>query len=128
MNAFDRIAALPSGTEIPKPDASEPFTIKGLGIRRGEEAIIYRVPNREDPRFPHEKGITRTELMKAIRHLAETGNFDRQWFNVNLHACAKEGDCNFTTIGGFFELLGVAHHEVGIYVRRRTATQRVAPP
>ena len=29
--------------------------------------------------------------------------------------CAKEGYCNFTTIGGLFELLGHATYEQGRY-------------
>jgi len=45
---FDAVQALRPGTEIPKPAAKGAFTIKGLGARRGESALIYRIPNHRD--------------------------------------------------------------------------------
>jgi hypothetical protein len=38
-----------------------------------------------------------------------------------MTACAKEGGCNFTTIGGVFEVLGYAKYERGMYVTAATA-------
>ena len=95
--------------EIPKPEAKKPFRIKGMGTRRGEEALIYTIPShtRENP---YEKGITVSEFEKAYRELQETGSLTRSWFNASLSACGKEGSCNFTTIGGVFQLLGMARY------------------
>ena len=105
---------------IPKPAARESFTIKGEGRRRGERALVYRIPNHSDPEKPHEKGVTATELEDAHTELIRTGRLTRTWFNDQLSACADEGACNFTTIGGLFILLGEAEYaERGIY-RRRT--------
>lgn len=99
-----------TGTEIPKPAATEPFRVKGWGIRRGENALIYSIPNKRGGR-PYEKGITVSEMRTAFKALQNTGVFTRSWFNQNMAACAREGGCNFTTIGGLFSLLAEAKYE-----------------
>ena len=95
--------------EIPKPEAKEPFRIKGMGTRRGEEALIYTIPSHTREK-PYEKGITVPEFNEAFHELQETGSLTRSWFNASLPACAKEGSCNFTTIGGVFQMLGLASY------------------
>lgn len=107
-----KIKSLSAGTVIPKPESKNDFTIKGLGKRRGEAALIYRIPTNNPKKYPngHEKGITFTEFYKAYNVLQKMGNFTREWFNKNLPGCAEEGDCNFTTIGGVFQLLGIASY------------------
>lgn len=108
------------GTVIPKPEAKGQFVVKGWGERRGETALIYSIPNHSNPLKPYHKGITESEFEKAYEVLVRRGEFTRQWFNDNLPACAQEGGCNFTTIGGIFQLLGVAKYaERGMYVLRR---------
>jgi hypothetical protein len=104
------------GTEIPKPHAKKPFTIKGLGTRRGEKALIYRIPSHSLKSKHYEKGITISEFSNAHNELVSSKEFSRQWFNKNMQLCAKEGACNFTTIGGLFEILGYAEYlERGLY-------------
>lgn len=66
---------------------------------------------------PYQKGITSSEWRLAHEQLARTGEFSRAWFNETMPACAKEGGCNFTTIGGIFQLLGEAEYQRGIYRR-----------
>lgn len=115
-----KIKSLPAGTIIPKPESENDFTIKGLGMRRNEEALIYRIPTNDPDKYPrgHEKGITFTEFHKAYTVLQETSNFTSKWFDTELSECAKEGGCNFTTIGGIFELLGIAQYsDFGRYTR-----------
>ena len=107
-NRIRRVA--PPGTEIPKPAARKPFRVKGWGQRRGEEALIYTIPNHREPRSPHEKGVTAGELDAAYAQLRSTGELTHRWFAKHLPKCAAEGSCNFTTIGGLFELLGVASY------------------
>lgn len=87
--------------QIPKHE-SNTCTVKGWGERRGEPALIYRICG------VHEKGITKSEWVKAFAQLTRTGELTRSWFNDKLVECRKEGGCNFTTIGGVFEFLGVA--------------------
>jgi hypothetical protein len=110
----------PPGTVIPKPAARGSFRVKGAGTRRGEPALIYTIPNHRNRRRPYEKGITARELTVARRQLLEAGEFNRQWFIRRLPDCAAEGSCNFTTIGGLFELAGIARYEgPGLYRRVR---------
>jgi hypothetical protein len=82
------------------------FTVKGIGVRRGEQAIVYFIPSHTGRRL--QKGITRSECLSAFNELVRSRMISRTWFNDQLASCAKEGACNFTTIGGLFELLGIA--------------------
>ena len=114
-------AEVPPGTAIPKPYTGDYLT-KGWGRRRGRPALVYRIPNLRDPKHPHEKGTTDSEFTLAYDQLNDTGTLTREWFNRNLWGCAQEGSCNFTTIGGVFELLGEASWaERGVY--RRTTNE-----
>lgn len=109
-----------SGMTIPKPDAKADFRIKGWGKRRGNPALIYFIPNHKTPENPYQKGITEQELEDAYTSLIASGKFTREWFHKNLSECAFEGGCNFTTIGGIFELLGVARYSNrGVYLRTK---------
>lgn len=121
----DKIRALAEqsiGIEIPKPVAKAPFRIKGIGKRRREEALTYLIPS-HSPRTSHYiKGITLSEFEKAYSELISSKKLTRKWFNLELQDCAKEGACNFTTIGGIFQLLGLAKYkERGIYVHTPNA-------
>jgi len=107
------------GATIPKPKATADFVVKGWGRRRGEHALVYFIPNHRDPGRPYEKGITTSDFEKAFAELRLSGVFTRSWFNEHLQACAKEGACNYTTIGGVFNILGEA-----AYVRRGTYERR----
>jgi len=117
MMVFDRIIkAVPPGTTIPKPLATKPFRVKGVGKRRGEDALIYFIPNHTDPSRPYEKGVTRSELEQAHDELRRSNGISRAWFNRELRTAAAEGGCNFTTIGGLFQLIGVARYaSIGRY-------------
>ena len=95
---------------IPKPQARSEFKVKGWGTRRGQRALIYTIPNHSNPAFPHEKGVTCAEWEQAYARLLSTGEFTKPWFDNSMPACGKEGSCNFTTIGGIFELLGHASY------------------
>ena len=109
----------PPGTKIPKPTARSAFRVKGDGMRRGEPALIYTIPNHSDPAKPHEKGVTYTELERAYAQLHQTGSLPSAWFQRHLPACYTDGSCNFTTIGGLFELLGEAKYQSrGVYVKQ----------
>ena len=119
MDTRIRKLAERKGESIPKPEVKADFTIKGMGRRRGEEAMIYRIPSHSEKSLYYEKGITLSEFKTAYYELIAKGNFTRTWFNENMKACAKEGGCNFTTIGGVFILLDLAtYSERGIYQQR----------
>ena len=111
-------AEIPNGARVQRPKA-EPYKIKGWGSRRKEPALVYFIPNRCNPAYPFEKGITETEFVEAYNRLCETGELTRKWFEKALPKCAKEGGCNFTTIGEIFVLLGEAFHSgLGVYKRK----------
>lgn len=95
------------GTVIPKPAARGDFVMKRWGRRRGGRALVYTIPNHNHESQPYQKGITESEWVKAYGRLIETGLFTREWFRSTMTDCNAEGSCNFTTIGGVFELLGV---------------------
>jgi hypothetical protein len=115
----DRISSeVEKGLTIPKPNAKQPFKVKGWGTRRGEIALIYYIPSHTNPSKPYEKGVTITEFEQAYQQLINEGQIERKWFNENMIACSKEGGCNFTTIGGIFELLGIATYEYGKYIKK----------
>lgn len=104
------------GTAIPKPESDRNSIIKRWGERRGEAALIYAMPNHKNAKVPHQKGVTKSEWVRAAKHLTAAGDFARSWFERSMPACNKEGGCNFTTIGGVFELLGYATHaQPGVY-------------
>ncbi|MDF2372516.1 MAG: hypothetical protein P1V21_17160 [Rhizobiaceae bacterium] len=116
---MDVIARLPNGTSIPKPQSNESSKIFGWGRRRGEKALVYAMPNHKTPEKPHKKGITITEFKLAYDVLLSTGKFTRAWFEIHMPECNNEGGCNFTSIGGVFELVGVAEYVArGGYQRR----------
>ena len=117
---IDRIQQVaPPGTVIPKPRATGNFIVKGIGIRRGERAIVYTIPNHREPNNPHEKGVNASEFERAFQELTRTGQFTRQWMKEHLTNCFQDGGCNFTSIGGLFELLGEAYYiGPGVYRKR----------
>jgi hypothetical protein len=88
---------------------------QGVGSPAGERALIYTSPNHKAPTKPYQKGISVSEWVQAFEQLTNAGDFSRSWFERFMPACAKEGGCNFTTIGGIFELLGYAAYDRGTY-------------
>lgn len=116
---LDRILSrFPPGTQIPKPNACAAFTIKGEGYVGGERALVYTIPNRKNPAKPRQKGVTASQLEKAHRQLHQTGRLTRDWWNRHARLSVQEGGCNFTTVGGLFQLLGEAEY-VGSGIYRR---------
>jgi hypothetical protein len=106
----ERIRGIKQGTPIPKPNSLGHLIIR-WGKRRGEEALIYSIPNRNNPTKPYEKGIAISEFQQAFEKLRKDGEFTRKWFDRAMVPCAKEGGCNFTTIGGIFKILSLAQYE-----------------
>lgn len=98
MSIFDRIK-----TEVtPGTVIHNEWVVKGLGIRRGRDALIYTMPG------GHNKGINASEWNKAYGQLMATGCFSRPWFETNMEDCYREGGCNFNAIGGVFSVMGIA--------------------
>ena len=115
------------GTVIPKPEVRGDSIVKCWGRRRGERALVYKIPNHKDRKKPYayEKGITESEWVEAHNRLNESGEITRKWFRCAMAQCNAEGSCNFTTIGGVFELLGVARYVEARYLCEGVGGKRV---
>jgi len=114
---FSRIIediSLLKGMEVIKPLTSIQ-SIKGLGNRRNEEALIYYIPSKTKGKRPNEKGVNRSEFNLAYRLLYTNKYLDRKMYEEYLPGCKSEGGCNFTTIGGIFEYYKVAVYEGSRY-------------
>lgn len=110
-NIKSRISELVENkTIIPKPKTENTFRILRFGKRRNETAVIYSIPSHKEGKSHYEKGITYSEIFTALNELSKTGYLSRNWFNENLPNCAKEGGCNYTSLGGILELLGFAKY------------------
>ncbi len=118
---LDQLRALLPGTIIPKPRAVDDFKIRGWGKRNSEIALIYLIPNHNNPDRPYQKGVTAGEWQQAYRRLTSAEEFTREWFKANMPRCASEGSCNFTSIGGTLSPLGHAHYDG----RALTAARRI---
>ncbi len=107
-----------AGLAIQKPESKEQV-VKGWGERRGEPALVYRIPDHNKPGKYHEKGITESEWEQAYHQIMNSGEFSKPWFGTNMKGCACEGGCSFTTIGGIFVELGLAcYYRRGVYRKR----------
>ena len=79
---------------------------------------MYSIPTRLSGGKASKKRIKISDFKAAYDVLVKTGEFTYSWFKDNLPDCAKDGSCNFTTIGGIFELLGEAQYaDRGVYLR-----------
>ena len=109
-------AEVPPRTVIPKPRTDKEHRVLGWGVRRGERALVYTIPNRRNPSRPYTKGVTVSDWDRAYRQLMSRGTLEYSWFRSEMAECCKAGPCNFTTVGGVFVLLGLAERRgLGVY-------------
>lgn len=115
--------ATPPGTKIPKPESDESYVVIGWGISRGEDALVYELPMKPTSRRASQKRIPASAFRCAHEVLQATDEITRIWFATNYPELERDGSCNFTTLGGVFELLGEAVYAGrGVYQRRATST------
>jgi len=108
-------AVLP-GMTIPKPLSKEVYLVVGWGWSRGEEALVYRLPAKRTTKKASTKRIPGSVFEEADKELQRTGQITRAWFQKSFPAVDADGDCNCTTLGGVFELIGRAvHADPGVY-------------
>jgi len=112
----EAVRAFPHGAKLPGTG----YTIKGPGKRQHEDAIIYLVPNRENPTKPSQKGVSASELRSAYDRLLSSGEFTRRWFNSAMNECAKCAPCNFLAMGAMFVGLKLADKKHGLFTLRRS--------
>ena len=104
------------GVAIPKPVSKEVYLVVGWGRSRGEEALVYELPPKPNTKKASRKRLPASVFDAADKEFQQNGQITRTWFQTNFPAVDADGDCNFTTLGGVFELLGRAVYAVpGIY-------------
>lgn len=90
--------------------------VVGWGRSRGEDALVYRLPPKPNTKKASTKRIPSSVFDAAEKEFQRTGQITRPWFQKNFPAVDADGDCNFTTLGGVFELLGQAvYASPGVY-------------
>ena len=116
LNRIKKVAV--AGTVIPKPMSSQGYVVVGWGISRGEEALVYRIPTKTGAGKASTKRVPSSVFEAADAVLAATGEITHSWFATAFPQVHADGACNFTTLGGVFELLGeVVYAEPGRYRR-----------
>ena len=99
------------GKVIPRPNSA------GLVVSNwsntGECGVVYCAPS-------YSKKVTESELEKAYDQLMATGKLTRAWFMASIPG-SKNKPCNFTAIGGIFELMDLAYYDrPGMYRKKQT--------
>jgi hypothetical protein len=109
----ETVRTFPPGAKLPGTE----YTVKGLGKRQGEKAIVYYVPNSKHPNKPDEKGFTSSELCHAYSQLLSAKGFARAWFNseVERGKFSSGAPCNFLAIGAVFVGRGLATRQRGLF-------------
>ncbi len=106
---IDRIrATVPVDTWIPKPESTGKYKVVGWGESRGEEALVYEIPAEAGSLKASRKRVTASAFELSFSALQTAEGFTKSWFDEHLPDMARDGACNFTTIGGVFILLGEA--------------------
>jgi hypothetical protein len=105
------------GTIIPKPRSTRPYCFMYWGKSRGEEAFVYGIPTKPGTNKSSTKRIPCSVFEEAYKVL-QTGEITKRWFVKTFPKVNKDGGCDFTTLGGVFQLLGLAEwSKEGVYRR-----------
>jgi hypothetical protein len=110
---------VPPGTIIPKPRSREVYLVIGWKTNKsGEEVLEYSIPARSDTMKRSTKRIPSSVFREAYEVLCDKGEITKDWLASTFPKVDACGGCNFTTLGGIFQLLGLAEWEKpGVYRR-----------
>lgn len=97
-----KLSIIAENGEIPNTN----FSYYRSGIRRGQEALLYHIPNNKGGN-KYLKGVNIDEFYDAFLQLNLSNQLNSKWFKNNLPACQSEGGCNFKFIGGCFIKVGL---------------------
>lgn len=111
--------ALP-GLKIPKPISDANYQVIKWVCKNGENIMYYSIPNKINASKPYTKSIKESDFKKAYFQLSKVGLLNRIWFNKELQHDSCCHPCNFTTIGGIFELLEITTYDTKLkaYVKK----------
>jgi len=106
------------GTRIPKPRSKETYRFVRWGFSRGEEALVYQIPAKPGTKKLSTKRIPRSVFEEAYETLLNKGEITKVWFANAFPKVDADGSCNFTTLGGIFQILNLAEWAgEGVYRR-----------
>ena len=95
---------------VPKPQSPETYRLVSIGESRGARALVYELPKRPGSKSVSTKRIPLSAIEECASRLLETGSLTRTWFVEHYPKLEKDGTCNFTTVGGVLQLLGLARY------------------
>ena len=108
------------GLKIPKPKCVANYQVIKWVYKNDENIMRYSIPNKINVGKPYTKSIKESDFKKAYIQLSKVGLLNRNWFNKELQHDSYCHPCNFTTIGGIFELLEIVTYDMKLkaYVKK----------
>ncbi len=104
---------------VPKPQSTETYRLVRIGKSRGARALVYELPKRPESKRVSTKRIPLPVIEECAHRLFCTGSIKRTWFAEHYPQLESDGTCNFTTVGGVLQLLGLARYSgLGEYATR----------
>ncbi|MCM3721185.1 hypothetical protein [Solibacillus isronensis] len=82
-------------------------------IAINDKRIIYSIGNKGNS-----KNITIEALENAFNEILTNGELSRTWFNKSYPSLAKTSPCNFTSLGGILEHIGLVEYIQKKYIKR----------
>ncbi len=96
------------GTQIKKPSSVS--------------SVLKIEPNKENAflkysigKMGSSKTVSQEEFIEAFKKIKEDGYINRMWYVEKFPYQHKNKPCNFTTIGGVFEILKIVTYKNGYY-------------
>ena len=110
---------VPPGTTIPKPQSKKVYLVIGWkNNRQGEDVLEYSIPTKSGTGKRSRKTIPSSVFEAAHETLCSKGQITKDWFANTFPKVDASGGCNFTTLGGIFEILKlVKRTSRGVYRR-----------
>jgi hypothetical protein len=105
MNIWDEVKSLKIGTAIPKVEEGKSAKLIEFTKSNGDESFKYSIGENGNG-----KCVLKSEIEESFTILQTSGKFTREWHKEHFPQLESGRPCNFTTIGGIFELLGYAKY------------------
>ena len=96
------------GTIIQKPKSKKKYHFLGCGVSRGEESFVYELPTNPNTKRSSKKRIPCSAFNEAYKILLKNGEITKTWFASAFPKVNADGGCNFTTLGGVFQIIKLA--------------------
>ena len=98
---FHRLKQIPYGKVILISRESNDYFFVGIRDRRkGNECVVYTVPNNKSPKNPNIKAIQRAEFDLLWAFLLKNNELRNRDLEVLTPGLKKEGDCCFSVFYG----------------------------